>query len=163
MTASHYELGADAPLLDRITLRIFRWWRGSGRDFLRAYFLTQLVLAAVLVIPLTAVPYNTSWQLVGAMAAVAAPIVAWIGHRRRYDWRPVVASRRARNWGIGLGVVLFVVTGVLLALMVSYIGIAISMLSPQGPLALIPAVATGGLGWYAAAYRKRQLDDPIYP
>jgi hypothetical protein len=163
MTASHYELGADASLLDRTTLRIFRWWRGAGRDFLRAYFLTQLALAAVLVVPLTAVPNSSSWHLVGAVAALLAPVVAWMVHRRRYGWRPVVENRRARRWGIGLGVALFLVTGVLLAVMVSYIGIAIAMLSPQGPLVLVPAIATGFLGWYAAAYRKRQLDDPLYP
>lgn len=163
MTAHHYELGPGASLLDRITLRLFRWWRGAGRDFLLACFLTQLVVAAMLVIPLAAVPGDGNWQAVGALAALVAPVAAWMVHRRRHDWRVPPANPRARRWGIGLGVALFLVTGLFLMVLLSYIGIVISMLSAQGPLALLPALGSGAVGWLAAVYRKRQLDNPIYP
>jgi hypothetical protein len=163
MTTPDWSLGDEASLLDRITLRVFRRWQTSGRDFTRAYFLTQLTLAAILVVPLTAVPTPSAWNPVGAVAALVAPITAWTMHRRRYGWRAPAGNRRAVKWGISLGVLLFLVTGVLVMVVLSYVGIAISMLSPQGPLVLIPAVGTGLLGWLAAARRKRRLDDPIYP
>jgi hypothetical protein len=163
MTTHEYRLGDEASLLDRATLRVFRWWRGPGRDFLSAYGLTQLTLAAILAVPLTAVPDVSLWNPLAAVAAVVAPIGAWVVHRRRYGWRAPLADQRAVVWGIGLGFVLFLVTGVLLMVLVGYVGIVIAMLSAQGPLALLPAVGTGLLGWLAAAHRKRRLDDPIYP
>jgi hypothetical protein len=163
LTAHNWSLGEGASALDRATLRVFRWWRGSGRDFVRAYLLTQLALAALLVAPLTAVPSSTVWNPVGAVAAIAAPIAAWIIHRRRFGWAAPAGNRRAVKWGIGLGVALFLVTGVFVMVLLGYIGVAIGMLSPQGPLVLVPALGTGVAGWLAAAYRKRQLDDPIYP
>ena len=70
---------------------------------------------------------------------------------------------RARTWGITMGVLLFLVSGVFVMVGVGYIGVLISMLAPQGPLCLLPAIGTGVVGWVAATLRKRQLDDPIYP
>lgn len=163
MTAHNWHLGDEASMLDRATLRVFRWWHVSGRDLTRAYFLTQLTLAVVLVIPLTAVPTSSIWNPLGAVAATVAPIAAWLVHRRRYQWRAQAGNRRAVRRGITVGVLLFLFTGVVLMVLLSYIGVAIAMLSPQGPLALIPAVGTGGLGWLAATRRKRHLDNPIYP
>ena len=163
MTASHFDLGDDASPLDRATLRVFAWWRRSGRDFARAYLLTQLALAAILAAPLTAVPSSSAWNPVGAVAAIVAPVAAWAMHRRRYGWRAPYGNLRAVRWGIGLGVLLFLVTGVFLMVVIGYVGVLIAMLSAQGPLALLPALGTGLLGWLAAAYRKRRLDDPIYP
>lgn len=163
MTVQRYELGAGASLLDRITLRVFNWWRRTGRDFVSAYLLTQLAVATLLAVPLTAVPNVGSWQAIGAVAAVIAPVAAWLIHRRRYQWVRPKMNPRARNWGIGLGVLLFLATGVFLMVAIGYIGVLISMLAPQGPLALLPAVGTGLIGWVAATMRKRQLDDPIYP
>jgi hypothetical protein len=163
MTAYNYDLGDDASLLDRATLRAFAWWRGSGRDFARAYLLTQLALAAILAAPLTAVPSSTAWNLIGALAAIVAPVAAWAMHRRRFGWRAPYGNLRAVRWGIGLGILLFLGTGVFLMVVIRYVGVLIGMLSAQGPLALLPAIGTGVLGWAAAAYRKHRLDDPIYP
>ena len=163
MTAYHFDLGDDASPLDRATLRAFAWWRGRGRDFVRAYLLTQLALAAMLAAPLTAVPSSSVWNPIGAVAAIVAPVVAWAMHRRRYGWRAPYGNLRAVRWGIGLGVLLFLVTGVFLMVVIGYVGVLIAMLSTQGPLALVPAIGTGVLGWAAAAYRKHRLDDPIYP
>ncbi len=163
MTFQHYELGADASLLDRTTLRVFNWWRRIGRDFFTTYFLTQLMLATVLVVPLTSVPSVGLWQAIGAAAAVIAPIAAWLVHRRHYSWSRPRMNPRARTWGITLGILLFLVTGVFLMVCVGYIGVLIAMLAPQGPLALLPAMGTGAAAWIAATIRKRQLDSPIYP
>lgn len=163
MTAHHFDLGDDASPLDRATLRVFTWWRGPGRDFVRTYLLTQLALAAILAAPLTAVPSSTAWNPIGALAAIVAPVAAWATHRRRYGWRAPYGNLRAVRWGIGLGILLFLVTGVFLLVLVGWVGVLIAMLSPQGPLALLPAIGTGVLGWAAAAYRKHRLDDPIYP
>ncbi len=163
MTVDVYRLGDGASLLDRVTLRVFRWWRGAGRDFVRAYFLTQLTIAALLVLPLTAVPSVSSWAAAGAVAAVIAPVAAWITHRRRYGWTAPPSNQRAVTWGIGFGVLFFLVTGLALMVLLGYIGVVISQLSAQGPPALVPAIATGLAGWLAAAYRKRRLDDPVYP
>ena len=163
MTVQHYELGAGASLLDRTTLRVFNWWRRAGRDLFSAYFLTQLTLATVLAVPLTAVPNVGPWQAIGAAVAVVAPVAAWLAHRRRYSWSRPKMNPRARTWGITMGVLLFLVSGVFVMVGVGYIGVLISMLAPQGPLALLPAIGTGAVGWIAATIRKRQLDDPIYP
>ena len=163
MTAANYELGADASPLDRATLPIFRWWQRSGRDFFRSFMLTQLGLMAVLITFLAAVPGSRTWNQVGAAAALFAPVAAWIAHRRRYNWQPVVTNERARKWGIWLGVGLIFVTGWVFGLFLTYFAVLIGMLSAQGPLGLLPAVATGAAGWFAASYRKRQIDDPIYP
>ncbi len=163
MTADVFRLGDEASLIDRVTLRVFRWWRGPGRDFVRAYLLTQLTIAALLAIPLTAVPAVSSWAAVGAVAAVGAPVAAWITHRRRSGWSAPASNQRAVKWGIGLGILFFLATGLALMVLLTYIGVVISMLAAQGPLALIPAIATGTAGWLAAAYRKRRLDDPVYP
>lgn len=163
MTVQHYELEDGASLLDRTTLRVFNWWRRSGRDFSSAYFLTQLTLATVLAVPLTAVPNVGPWQAIGAAVAVVAPVAAWLAHRRRHDWSQPKMNPRARTWGITMGVLLFLLSGVFVMVGVGYIGVLISMLAPQGPLALLPAVGTGAVGWIAATIRKRHLDDPIYP
>jgi len=163
MTTHHFDLGDDASPLDRATLRVFAWWRRSGHDFVRAYLLTQLALAAILTAPLTAVPSGSMWNPIGAAAAIAAPIAAWAMHRRRYSWRAPYGNLRALRWGIGLGILLFLVTGVFLMVVIGYVGVLIGMLAAQGPLALLPALGTGLVGWLAAAYRKRRLDDPIYP
>lgn len=163
MTVQHYELGPDAAFIDRVTLRVFNWWRGTGRDFVTAYFLTQLALAAILAIPLTATPNQGLWPLVGAIAAALAPVAAWMAHRRRHGWSRPAQNHRAQRWGIALGVLLMLGTGVFLMLPIGYIGIGIAMLAPQGPLVLLPAVGTGLVGWAAATVRKRQLDNPIYP
>ncbi len=163
MTADLYRLGDEASFLDRATLRLFRWWRGPGRTFARTYVLTQLTLAALLTVPFTAVPAVSSWATAGAVAAVLAPVLAWMAHRRRYGWRAPQGSVRAAQWGIGLGILLFLVTGMALLVLLGYVGVVISMLSAQGPLALLPAVATGLIGWLAASYRRRQLLSPIYP
>lgn len=163
MTAYHFDLGDDASPLDRATLRVFAWWRGSGRDFVRAYLLTQLALAAILAAPLTAVPSSSVWNPIGAVAAIVAPVAAWATHRRRYGWRAPYGNQRAMRWGIGLGIVLFLVTGVFLMVVIGYVGVLIGMLAAQGPPALLPALGTGLLGWAAATYRKHRLDDPIYP
>lgn len=163
MTIRHFDLGGDASLLDRATLRVFAWWQRSGRDFVRAYLLTQLTLAALLAAPLTAVPSGTVWNPIGAVAAVVAPVAAWAMHRRRHGWRAPYGNSRALRWGISLGVLLFLLTGVFIMVLVGYVGVLIGMLSAQGPLSLLPALGTGLLGWLAAAYRKHRLDDPIYP
>ncbi len=163
MNADLYRLGDEASLLDRVTLRLFNWWRKTGRDFVRAYLLTQLAVAALLAVPLTAGPAVASWTAIGAVTAAMAPVAAWMVHRRRYGWRAPAANQRAVRWGIGLGVLLFLMTGVVLLVLLGYIGVVIGMLSPQGPLALLPAVATGLFGWLAAAHRLRRIQDPIYP
>ena len=163
MTAHHFDLGDDASPLDRATLRVFAWWRGPGRDFVRAYLLTQLALAAMLAAPLIAVPSSSVWNPIGAVAAIVAPVAAWAMHRRRHGWRAPHDHLRALRVGIGLGILLFLVTGVFLMVIIGYVGVLIGMLSAQGPLALLPAPGTGLLGWAAAAYRKHRLDDPIYP
>lgn len=163
MTAYNYDLGDNASLLDRATLRVFAWWRRSGRDFARAYLLTQLALAAILATPLIAVPSRGAWNPIGAVAAIVAPVAAWAMHRRRYGWKAPYGNLRAVRWGIGLGILLFLPTGVFIMVAVGYVGVIIGMLSPQGPLALIPAVFTGTIGWLAATHRKKQIDNPIYP
>lgn len=163
MTTHDWNLGDDASRLDLATLRAFRWWHNSGRDFLRSYLLTQLALAAILTLGLAAVPSPSGWAALGAVAAVVAPIAAWIIHRRRYGWRAPASNARAAGWGITAGLVLFLVTGVVLMVLLGYVAILISMLSAQGPLGMIPAFATGAGGWFAAAHRKRRIDDPIYP
>ena len=163
MTTYNFDLGEDASPLDRATLRVFAWWRGTGRDFVRAYLLTQLALAAILAAPLTAVASSGVWSRIGAVAAIVAPVAAWAIHRRRYNWRAPYGNLRAVRWGIGLGVLLFLFTGVFLMVVIGYVAVLIGMLAAQGPLAVLPAIGTGLVGWVAAAYRKRRLDDPIYP
>jgi hypothetical protein len=163
MTTDNWTLGTDASLLDRATLRVFRWWRRFGSDFVRSYFLTQLTLAAILTVFLTPVRVFGDWHLIGAVAALVAPVAAWLVHRRRYGWRAPIGNQRAIKRGITLGILFFLATGVLLMVVFSYVAVVIGMLSPQGPLVLIPAVLTGAAGWLAATHRKRQLDNPIYP
>ncbi len=163
MTIDHYQLGPEASLLDRSTLRIMRWWRRSGRDFVTGYVLAQLLLAAVLSTVLAFVPSAGFWSGAGAVAALLAPGAAWVIHRRTRDWPRVDVNHRARGWGAAFGVLLIFVTGWFVLLPLTYLGVAISMLAAQGPLGLVPAVGTFAAGWVAATIRKRQLDDPVYP